>query len=1051
MMVTESPRTTCFPGTGTGSRRWVILGIAGVVALGLSIPSPPSGPRTSLHPAVWGQSLALGSHPAEQESSRAEAPKESTVVPRKGPGWTTSRIKGSPDPPPPYRPVRIGRQLQFRKPLLIARTPLAEKRLYIGEEGGVIYAVTWLAEGHGEPRKDLVLDLRSAWAKGQLRPDERAAGIGLLYGLAFHPQFARNRLCFVCYTLVPKKPEGERFPDGTRVSRFRMLDTDPPRIDPSSEEVILTFVGGGHNGGDLHFGPDGMLYISTGDAAGPNPPDPLNTGQDCSDLLSSILRIDVDRRQEGRPYAIPPDNPFVGQAGIRGEIWAYGFRNPWRMSFDRQTGELWVGDVGWELWEMVHKVEKGGNYGWSIVEGRQPIKPDQKVGPTPIRPPLIELPHTIAASVTGGYVYRGQKFPELEGAYIFGDWETRRIWAARVVDGRVRDMPELVKPSVRVVAFGEDAAGELYFLDYDTGYLYTLERNTAPAANEQFPTTLSATGLFENVREYRLAPGVFSFAPNARQWLDGAEAEWHIALPGLTAVTQFEQPRPLPGQVYWHNFHLQFPPDAVLVKTLSIRTDQGRKRIETQILHHDGEDWRGYSYWWRDDQSDADLVPAEGLERVFTVPDAHVLGGRRQWLWQVPSRAQCLACHNVWAEFTLAFNLAQLNGPGCMEGNAAGNHMEGNAAGNQLLAFQRQGLIRRVDAQNHPLPPLDDKAARQLPALVNPYDSRQPLERRARSYLHVNCAHCHRFGGGGGQVVLELELSKPLPQTGIYNERPRQGDFGLADARILAPGEPGRSVLLYRVAKFGRGRMPHWGSEWPDRAAVELLCDWICSLGQQSPLTPDREWKDLDRKLRHFPAVLRLLRGPHTPEEWQRLLTAAQRLEPGPMRDLFEGYFPPDPQGRKLGPNPKPQTILTLQGDPQRGQVLFRSSELKCLNCHRHNGQGNDLGPELTHIGRQRTRTELLTSLLEPSREIDPRYAVYLVRTADERQLTGLLVQRNSQVLVLRDADNKEHRLRSQEVVSVTPSRLSLMPDGLLANLTPQQAADLLEFLVQSR
>ena len=197
------------------------------------------------------------------------------------------------------------------------------------------------------------------------------------------------------------------------MSRFTVTKTDPPRIDPASEEIVITFLGGGHNGGDLHFGPDGMLYISTGDAASPNPPDPLNTGQDSSDLLSSILRIDVDRKDAGKNYAVPKDNPFVGMKDVRPEIWAYGFRNPWRMSFDRQTGDLWVGDVGWELWEMVHRVEKGGNYGWSIMEGPQPIKPTQKIGPTPIRPPMIELPHTIAASVTGGYVYRGKKFPEL--------------------------------------------------------------------------------------------------------------------------------------------------------------------------------------------------------------------------------------------------------------------------------------------------------------------------------------------------------------------------------------------------------------------------------------------------------------------------------------------------------------------------------------------------------------------------------------------------------------------------------------------------------------
>jgi putative heme-binding domain-containing protein len=953
-----------------------------------------------------------------------------------------SKIVGSPDPPPPYRCRRLGQQLQFEKPLLIARTPLQEKRLYIGEERGRIYAISWSNKlEEEEPQKHLVLDLRAAWAKKQLRPDERAADIGLLYGLAFHPRFAENRTCFVCYTLTPKKPQGERFADGTRVSRFRLTSAEPPQIDPTSEEIILTFVGGGHNGGDLHFGPDGMLYISTGDAAGPNPPDPLNTGQDCSDLLASILRIDVDRHDPGHRYAIPPDNPFVGQPGIRGEIWAFGFRNPWRMSFDRKTGELWVGDVGWELWEMVHRVDKGGNYGWSIVEGRQPIKPDQKVGPTPIRPPLIELPHTLAASVTGGYVYRGRKLPELEGAYIFGDWETRRIWAARIVDGRVREMPELVKPSVRVVAFGEDAAGELYFLDYDTGFLYTLERNQSTAANHNFPTTLSATGLFENVREYRLAAGVLSFSPNARQWLDGAEAQWHIAIPGSAPIAQFEQPRPLPGQVHWHSFHLQFPKDTVLVKTISLPTPTGPRRLETQILHYDGEDWRGYSYWWRPDHSDADLVPADGTEQTLTVPDPLVLGGQRQWTWQVPSRAQCLACHNVWAEFTLAFNLWQLNGPGCACSTGA----------NQLLAFQHLGLIQRVDAQNQPLSPWDDSAARSWPALVDPYNPQHSLESRARSYLHVNCAHCHRFGGGGGQVVLELDIRKPLAETGIYNIRPRQGDFGLADACLIAAGEPGRSVLLYRVAKFGRGRMPHWGSEWPDRAGIELLCDWICQLGHKPPLTADRDPHQLQDKLRRFPTALRLLRGPHHPEHWQRLLNAAQKLEPGPLRDLFEGYFPPDPQGRKLGPHPRPQTILALKGDGQRGAQLFRQANLRCLQCHRHGSEGADLGPDLSHIGRLRSRSELLESLLEPSRVVEPRYAAYLIRTHDERQLIGLLVQRTEQFLLLRDADGKQHRLTTDDVASITPARNSLMPDGLLAGLTPQQAADLLEFLVQSR
>src|SRR4029077_9718451 len=168
---------------------------------------------------------------------------------------------------------------------------------------------------------------------------------------------------FVCYTLRPIERQ-RNFADGTRVSRFTVTETDPPRLDPASEQVVLTFPQAGHNGGDLHFGNDGMLYLSTGDAANPNPPDALNTGQDISDLLSSVLRIDVDRKDPGKNYAVPKDNPFVALKDARPEVWAYGFRNPWRMSVDRLTGDLWVADVGWELWESVNRVERGGNSRW---------------------------------------------------------------------------------------------------------------------------------------------------------------------------------------------------------------------------------------------------------------------------------------------------------------------------------------------------------------------------------------------------------------------------------------------------------------------------------------------------------------------------------------------------------------------------------------------------------------------------------------------------------------------------------------------------------------
>ena len=518
--------------------------------------SPRTFTRTSA--AILGFAVALlvssfgWSTRAADDKGKAKQPE-----PRKP--WTTSKVTGSPEPPPKYKAARVFPNAKFNHPLLIALCPGSD-RFFVGEQEGTLYSLA----NKPNAKPEVFLDLRKEYKA--LVPNPSAKGISEMYGLVFHPKFETNRYCYVCYVLERKdNVPNYGLADGTCISRFKVKDTDPPVIDASSEEVVITFQGGGHNGGDLHFGHDGMLYISTGDGRGPNPPDPLNTGQDCSDLLSSILRIDVDKKDAGKNYAVPKDNPFVNVKDVRPEIWAFGLRNPWRMSIDRKTGDLWVGDVGWELWEMVHKVEKGGNYGWSIVEGRQPVKPDQKMGPAPIRPPLIELPHTIACSVTGGYVYRGKKFPELVGAYIFGDWETRRMWAARFDGEKLQEMPEIIKPGIRVVAFGQDHAGELYFLDYDTGFMHALEKNDAGAANAKFPTKLSETGVFADVAKLAPAAGVIPFYPNVRQWQDGATADYLLALPDTVERQPVREGRaPLPGQVFWHDFkgYFEVPAEA---------------------------------------------------------------------------------------------------------------------------------------------------------------------------------------------------------------------------------------------------------------------------------------------------------------------------------------------------------------------------------------------------------------------------------------------------------------------------------------------------------
>jgi len=954
--------------------------------------------------------VASAAEPSPPTADRARIP------------WTTSRVIGSPDPPPPFKVVRAFPNLKFEHPLLLARCPGSD-RLFLGEQAGVLYSFA----NKQDAKAELFFDLRKEISTIHLHP--QAKGVEAVYGLAFHPNFAKNRQCFVCYTLQGKNGGPRNLADGTRVSRFTVTATNPPRIEPSSEEIVLNFPQGGHNGGDIHFGPDGMLYVSTGDGATPNPPDDLNTGQDISDLLSSVLRIDVDRKDAGKNYAVPKDNPFVAMAGARPEVWAYGFRNPWRMSFDRLTGELFVGDVGWELWEMVHRIEKGGNYGWSAMEGPQPVKPEQP-GPTPILPPLIALPHTLAASVTGGYVYRGQKFPELRGAYVFGDWETRRLWAARFEADRTREMPEIARPSVRISAMGEDNEGELYLLDYDAGTLHTIESNESGAQNANFPTKLSDTGLFSPGPDHQPAAGVIAFAVNSRQWQDGATAEHFVALPGVSSATLHAEAKPIPGMVNWHNFRLHFPENAVLAKTISM----GGQKLETQLLHFDGQDWQPYTYAWRDDQSDADLVSADGAEKEVSL-------GNQKLVWPLHSRSQCRSCHSSWSEYALAFQPEQLNRPG----------LDGR---NQLVAFSEIGLINRVAADGKLLPPFDAESASRERKLADPTDESQPPQARARAYLHANCGHCHSFGGGGA-VELRLQFPVAVTEMKAVGVRPARGDFTLPDACIVKPGDPLASTLYYRMAKFGRDRMPHLGSERPDEAGLRIIEQWIRSLDGNPTALVEVDGSPPDKLVADPTAAMLLARrfgrGELKPAQQQSLLAAAANLPAGPVRDLFEGYLPTDEKGRKLGSSPRPRSILALQGDASRGEALFWSSAVNCGRCHRIGDRGVKVGPDLATIGKLRTKEDLLESMLEPSRRIEPNYSAYAARTIDGRVVTGLVMKRDETGVVLRDGQDKEIVLAAQDIDRLRPSPKSLMPEGQMAGLTAQEAADLLEYLVSRK
>ena len=364
--------------------------------------------------------------------------------------------------------------LTFERPVCTAVPPDGSGRVFLVEQGGRIKILPSDRDGRDA---EIFLDISD---REPLGGNEE----GLL-GFDFHPRFRENGMCYLYYS--------QHDPRRSVVSEIRISQDDPAKADLSTERILMEIPQpfGNHNSGPIVFGPDGYLYIALGDGGSAN--DPHGNGQNLKTLLGSVLRIAVDSRSGDLAYGIPPDNPFAGRKdGTRGEIWAYGLRNPWRMSFDRETGDLWLGDVGQDKWEEVNLIIKGGNYGWNAREGFHSFIDKGEIAVNHIDP-VIEYPHPFGSkgqliehgsglSITGGFVYRGQKIPALRGVYVYADYIVGTIWGLRYESGKLTHHGVLVdaplkirinkKPVVRAIAgFGEDAAGELLILAFD-GRIY---------------------------------------------------------------------------------------------------------------------------------------------------------------------------------------------------------------------------------------------------------------------------------------------------------------------------------------------------------------------------------------------------------------------------------------------------------------------------------------------------------------------------------------------------------------------------------------------------
>ena len=738
--------------------------------------------------------------------------------------FTGSRVVGSPDPPLPFRAVRAFPDLKLNWPIFVIPEPGSRRLVLIDQKWS--YGPARIARTTDDQRDGEVETLVSP--------------VGVAYSVAFHPDFATNGWMYVGSTGRRKDDE----PEKSRVVRYT-LSREAPFAPTGDELTIIDWPSAGHNGAAVTFGLDGLLYVTSGD--GTSDSDGNNVGQDLTTLLAKVLRIDVDHPADGRAYSVPADNPFLDRPTARPETWAYGLRNPWRISTDARTGDIWVGNNGQDMWEQAYRIERGANYGWSVYEGSHPFYLQRKLGPTPLVPPTVEHPHSEARSLTGGVVYYGTKHPELQGAYIYGDYSTGKIWGVKLDGKQIEWHREIADTTLQIAAISTDADGELLIVDHrgdQQGGLYHLEPNPPGDAAPPFPRRLSQTGLFPQTAGHRIADGLIPYSVNAPLWSDGAIKSRFIALPAKGHIDMTDQ------------WAWQFPEETVLVKSFALETVAGdpasRRWIETRLMAKLQGEWVGYSYAWNEKQTDAELVAAAGEDRAFSVQDG---AESRQQIWHYPSRAECMVCHTRAAGFVLGLSTLQMNkshafGPGIVANQLEVLEELGVLNAHDWVAEAKERLRRQLQAEGiaedeismqlASLKPsagqaglrstfLLDRPPSQFPRLEDPYDAVGDLELRARSYLHANCAYCH-IPAGGGNAQMDLSFSVSTSRMNAVNVVPLHHNFGMDDARLIKPGAPERSTLLRRMSIRTPGQMPQLATSLVDQPAVDLVREWISQL-----------------------------------------------------------------------------------------------------------------------------------------------------------------------------------------------------------------------------
>jgi len=665
----------------------------------------------------------------------------------------------------------------FNQPIAMLQEPGNSARWYVVQKTGSVRVFD------NTPNVTTTREFINIATRLNSADDER----GLL-GMAFHPDYPADPRVYLFYT-------GTTTGGGqvNRVSQFRLAGNGTS-LDPATELELFNVADPetNHNGGNIAFGPDRYLYIGIGDGGGGGDVHgAIGNGQNLQTLLGKMLRIDVSASSSTTTYTIPASNPYAANARCNAngtgaancpEIYAYGFRNPWRWSFDRVSGQLWLNDVGQNALEEVDLVVAGGNYGWRCFEGASPFNATCGPNAASSIPPVAQYGRSLGISTTGGVVYRGSAIPALHGRYVFGDFATGNLWhiARDTLPPTLNLTAAMARPTgLQIASFAEDTNGEAYIVDLG-GTLHRLAQDAG--GGRQIPAQLSQTGCVMTTAPTMPASGLIPYAPNAGFFSDNAvKARW-LALPDgqrivINAQNDFE-----------------FPNGSVLMKNFSI----GTRLVETRLfMRHNNGTWAGYTYEWNAGGTDA--------TRVIGGKTVQVAGQT----WQFPSEAQCLQCHSAAAGFTLGLEIGQLNGDfGYPTMRTA----------NQLVT------LNGIDT----LTPALTQTPAQLPVIPAPFGS-AALGLRARAYLHTNCANCHR-PTGPAPGDLDFRFTTTLAATNACDITPAMGNLGLTDARILAPGSAARSVAVARVNRVGADAMPPLARHQIDTAGVQLLTDWVNGL-----------------------------------------------------------------------------------------------------------------------------------------------------------------------------------------------------------------------------